>query len=71
MKRVDVIVDHSSSAIAALPLVLTVLFGHSFGALVAFELARRLCADGKPPFCLIASARRVLHLPSLTQETCS
>jgi medium-chain acyl-[acyl-carrier-protein] hydrolase len=32
------------------------LFGHSMGALVAFELARRLTASGAGPLLLIASA---------------
>ncbi|MEO6504216.1 MAG: alpha/beta fold hydrolase [Jatrophihabitantaceae bacterium] len=31
------------------------LFGHSFGALLAFELARRLVALGTPPRCLVVS----------------
>src|SRR5207253_4383733 len=37
--------------------------GHSFGALVAFELARRLDREGGPmPVRLIASAARAPHL---------
>jgi medium-chain acyl-[acyl-carrier-protein] hydrolase len=39
-----------------------VLFGHSLGALVAFELARRL-AD-VPPAGVVASAFRAPHLPA-------
>ncbi|ABD88578.1 alpha/beta fold hydrolase [Rhodopseudomonas palustris] len=35
-----------------------VLFGHSLGALVAYEVARRMQADDRPPAALIASARR-------------
>ena len=34
------------------------LFGHSMGAIVAFELARRLEAAGRPPAVLIVSGRR-------------
>lgn len=34
------------------------LFGHSFGALAAFELARRLRREGSPPRLLFASAAR-------------
>lgn len=34
-----------------------VLFGHSMGATVGFELARRLCAAGAPPAALLVSAR--------------
>ncbi|MFI6875969.1 thioesterase II family protein [Streptomyces sp. NPDC050400] len=39
------------------------LFGHSMGAVVAFELARRLEADGRPAALLVASARRGPFLP--------
>ncbi|MGC9405044.1 thioesterase II family protein [Streptomyces sp. DZ1-3] len=39
------------------------LFGHSMGAVVAFELARRLEADGRPASLLVASARRGPFLP--------
>ncbi|RMI36271.1 thioesterase II family protein [Streptomyces triticirhizae] len=34
------------------------LFGHSLGALVAYETARRLTQAGTPPLTLIASGRR-------------
>jgi surfactin synthase thioesterase subunit len=36
----------------------TSFFGHSMGAIVAFELARRLEADGRGPAHLFASGRR-------------
>jgi surfactin synthase thioesterase subunit len=40
------------------------LFGHSMGALLAFELARHLRRQGRPgPRCLIVSAHRAPHLP--------
>ncbi|MFH8554640.1 thioesterase II family protein [Streptomyces celluloflavus] len=35
-----------------------VLFGHSMGACVAFEVARRLEAEGRPPARLFVSGRR-------------
>ncbi|RJQ75515.1 thioesterase [Pseudonocardiaceae bacterium YIM PH 21723] len=40
------------------------LFGHSMGAIVAFELARRLQAAGTPARELFASAHRAPHLRS-------
>jgi surfactin synthase thioesterase subunit len=36
----------------------TVLFGHSMGALVAFETARRLERRGRPPAAIVLSGRR-------------
>lgn len=33
------------------------LYGHSLGALLAFESARRLCAAGRPPTLLVVSGR--------------
>ncbi|MBT2118872.1 alpha/beta fold hydrolase [Dyella sp. LX-66] len=40
------------------------LFGHSMGAIIAFELARRLQQEGKPaPECLIVSGRVAPHRP--------
>ncbi len=43
-----------------------VLFGHSMGALLAYEMARRLDAQGLGPRQLIVSARRAPHLPDPT-----
>jgi medium-chain acyl-[acyl-carrier-protein] hydrolase len=40
------------------------LYGHSMGALVAFELARALSAAGTPPVHLFLSGRRAPHLPA-------
>ncbi|MCL6581919.1 MAG: alpha/beta fold hydrolase [Firmicutes bacterium] len=46
---------------AALPFA---FFGHSMGALIAFELARRLAAEGRPgPVLLFASGCRAPHVP--------
>lgn len=39
-------------------------FGHSFGAILAFEVARALEARGAGPRWLVASAARAPHLPS-------
>jgi medium-chain acyl-[acyl-carrier-protein] hydrolase len=57
------IVHHLTSLMAQLRPLPTVLFGHSFGALIAFELARELHANGMPPVCLVVSACRAPHLP--------
>ncbi len=40
------------------------IFGHSAGALIGFEVARRLQRQGQPPRHLFVSARRAPHLPS-------
>ncbi|MDF0529492.1 alpha/beta fold hydrolase [Tsukamurella sp. 8F] len=42
----------------------TVLYGHSMGALVAFELARSLADLGIPATHLVVSGRRAPHLPA-------
>ncbi|WP_406208057.1 alpha/beta fold hydrolase [Kitasatospora sp. NBC_01560] len=41
------------------------LYGHSMGALLAFEVARRLEADGRAPLAVVASGRRA---PSVYRE---
>lgn len=33
------------------------LFGHSFGAVVAYAVARRLCGQGRPPAALLVAGR--------------
>ncbi len=40
------------------------LYGHSMGALVAFELARALTSAGSPPVHLFVSGRRAPHRPA-------
>lgn len=51
------------AALAALPPgPPLVLFGHSLGAQLAFELARELCRDGAPPLHLFAAGARAPHL---------
>ncbi|MGI5128272.1 thioesterase II family protein [Pseudonocardia sp. CA-107938] len=55
---VGVLAEHLAPVLAArrdLPLV---LFGHSMGATVAFEIARRLVDTAGPPAGLVVSARR-------------
>jgi medium-chain acyl-[acyl-carrier-protein] hydrolase len=38
------------------------MFGHSLGALVAFEMVRRLVAQGRPPLHLFVSGSRAPHV---------
>ncbi|MCX4247323.1 thioesterase II family protein [Paraliomyxa miuraensis] len=45
------------------------LFGHSLGSVVAFELARRAGAMGRPPALLMVSGRRAPHLRSRKAPT--
>lgn len=54
---IDSLAANSHRMIAAAPDTSPVaLFGHSMGALVAFEVARRLEADGNPPTALFVSS---------------
>lgn len=62
--RLPAIVDRLMEALRALPPAPLVLYGHSLGALVGFELARSLQATGAPPLALIAGARGGPQLPS-------
>jgi pyochelin biosynthetic protein PchC len=53
----DQLVTALAGALACEPAVPTVLFGHSFGASVAFEVACRLEASGAPVAGLVVSGR--------------
>ena len=55
--RVAAIAECIVAALNALPSSPAVLYGHSLGGLVAFEVARRLHAAGVPPRALIVGAR--------------
>ena len=65
--------DAIAKALLELGAVPCVLFGHSMGALIAFETSRRLQAAGAPAAALVVSARRapaladplppIAHLP--------
>ncbi|MEU6991914.1 alpha/beta fold hydrolase [Streptomyces sp. NPDC046465] len=63
-ERADEVVD---AVLAALPGWAdgepTALFGHSMGALLAFETARRMTAEGRPPAALFVSGRQAPSLP--------
>lgn len=55
--RVAAMAEHIAAALNVLPASPAVLYGHSLGGLVAFEVARRLHAAGVPPRALIVGAR--------------
>lgn len=59
--HVGPLVDAVLTGVAFTPPV--ALFGHSLGALVAFETARALTSAGRPPACLFVSGHRPPHLP--------
>jgi surfactin synthase thioesterase subunit len=62
--RMDVLVERVLTAMRPLLDRPFALFGHSVGALVAFELSRRLAATGGPePQHLIVSGMGAPHLP--------
>ncbi|MEU5099957.1 alpha/beta fold hydrolase [Streptomyces sp. NPDC020996] len=59
LDSVDALVDQIHRALLPLADKPLVLFGHSMGAVLSFELARRIEAEGRIPFLgLIASGRR-------------
>jgi medium-chain acyl-[acyl-carrier-protein] hydrolase len=64
---VHTIVTSLVSAIETLPPAPAAIFGHSFGGLVAYELARRLSAAGTPPIALVVGARHAPHVPPLVR----
>jgi surfactin synthase thioesterase subunit len=56
--RMAAVVDELASALGGLSASPTVLYGHSLGALVAFEVARRMQSSGAPPVALVVGAAR-------------
>lgn len=63
LRSVAAIADGAFAALSTLRPMRTILLGHSLGAAVAFEVARRMEGAGHRPELLIASARRPPHLP--------
>lgn len=57
------LVAHMSEGIAASVQPPFALFGHSLGAALAFEVARKLAADGLEPAHLVVSARVAPDIP--------
>lgn len=66
LRRVRDAVDALLPQITRLTDARVALYGHSMGALVAFELARTLSAAGDPPAHLFISGRRAPHRPAST-----
>lgn len=64
LRDVRAIAAGSFRALATLPDLPSVLFGHSLGALVAFELARLLQSVGKTPRLLVVAAKPAPQLVS-------
>lgn len=63
-KSVAAVVQGLVGALAALPPAPLVIYGHSFGAVVGFELTVALSAAGLSPRAFIAAARGAAHRPS-------
>jgi surfactin synthase thioesterase subunit len=55
-----------ADALSRLPACPTILFGHSLGALIAFEAARQLSTSGAAPLALFVSGRRGPALPNVS-----
>ncbi|WP_434444101.1 thioesterase II family protein [Lentzea sp. E54] len=62
---IDALADAVADELAGMTDRPVTLFGHSMGALVAFEVARRWEADGRTPLSLLVSGRRA---PSVRRE---
>lgn len=66
--RIDPLIEPLFSALLPLTGKPFALFGHSVGAVIAFEVARRFAASYAPaPLCLFVSARRAPRLPARRQ----
>ena len=66
--RIDQLIDPLVSALVPLTGKPFALFGHSVGAVIAYEVARRFVASYvPPPLCVFVSARRAPRLPARRQ----
>lgn len=60
---VEAIVSEIDEAIATLPPLPVVLFGHSMGAMIAYEVAQRMAARGAAPHHLVVAGRVAPQCP--------
>lgn len=58
LRTIEEIADGAFTALRSSDVEPSVLFGHSMGAVVAFEVARRMEQHGAPPLGLVVSGRR-------------
>ncbi len=68
LTSVSSILEQLNTALAALPPAPLVIYGHSFGAILALELARRLRATSLAARALVVGARRAPQLTSSARE---
>ncbi len=68
MTSVTEIVEPIVDALTSLSTHQIALYGHSMGALIAYEVTRRLCAEGRPPAHLFLAARRSAQLPRQLED---
>jgi surfactin synthase thioesterase subunit len=66
--RMDDYVAALDEALRGPPGLPLAIFGHSLGALIAFELTRRLEANGRPPVHVFLSGLQAPHLPPLEPD---
>jgi surfactin synthase thioesterase subunit len=64
LTTMEAVVQHAMALTEPLVGVPYLLCGHSMGAVVALEVARRWCDKGRPPRALVVSACRAPYLPT-------
>ncbi len=65
LRDVSALTAGAEQALKTLPPLRTIFLGHSLGALLAYELARKLQDSGTPPELLILTGRQAPTAPSL------